>query len=123
MTWVWGTNLRELLRSVRSGELPRPSVPEVVRLARGLAHGLSHYHRRANVVHGDVSPANLIVTSATKNLVLVDFGSAWPVEQTATKESGDGFTLPYAAPNVWPATRAKISGPTYFRCRSSPMNC
>ena len=65
---------------------------------RGLAHGLSHYHRRANVVHGDVSPANLIVTSGTKNLVLVDFGSAWPVEQSATKEIGDGITLPYAAP-------------------------
>lgn len=98
MTWVWGTNLRELLRSVRSGKLARFSVPEIVRLVRGLAHGLSHYHRRANVVHGDVSPANLIVTAGTKNLVLVDFGSAWPVEQTATKESGDGFTLPYAAP-------------------------
>jgi serine/threonine protein kinase len=98
MSWVWGTNLRELLRLVRSGKLPRPSVPEIVRLARGLAHGLSHYHRRANIVHGDISPANLIVTSGTKNLVLVDFGSAWPVEKTATKESGDGITVPYAAP-------------------------
>ena len=98
MSWVWGTNLRELLRSIRSRKLPRASVPEVVRLVRGLAHGLSHYHRRANVVHGDVSPANLIVTSGTKNLVLVDFGSAWPVEVTATKEAGDGITLPYAAP-------------------------
>jgi serine/threonine protein kinase len=102
MTWVWGTNLRKLLGKMRSGELPRASVTETVRLARGLAHGLSHYHRRANVVHGDVSPGNLIVTSGTKNLVLVDFGSAWPVEQTAAKEIGDGITLPYAAPErIW----------------------
>jgi len=98
MSWIWGTNLRELMRMIRANDNPRPSVTEVVRLMRGLAHGLSHYHRRANVVHGDVSPGNLIVTSGTKNLVLVDFGSAWPVEQTATKQGGDGITLPYAAP-------------------------
>jgi serine/threonine protein kinase len=98
MSWVWGTNLRELLAQVRQGNCPRPSVTETVRLIRGLAHGLSHYHRRAQVVHGDVSPANIIVTSGTKNLVLVDFGSAWPVEQSATKEMGDGISPPYAAP-------------------------
>lgn len=98
MPWVWGTNLRELLRQIRSQTLPRPSVPEAARLLGGLAHGLSHYHRRAALVHGDVSPANLIVTSGTKYLVLVDFGSAWPVEQTKTREAGDGITLPYAAP-------------------------
>lgn len=100
MTWVWGKNLREFLQEVRQQQnrARRPSVTQVVRLARGLAHGLSHYHRRANVVHGDVSPANMIVTSGTTSLVLVDFGSAWPVERSATKEIGDGVTLPYAAP-------------------------
>lgn len=98
MSWVWGRNVRELLAEVRAGKCPRPSVTETVRLIRGLAHGLSHYHRKAQVVHGDVSPANIVVTSGTKNLVLVDFGSAWPVEISATKEAGDGITPPYAAP-------------------------
>jgi serine/threonine protein kinase len=98
MSWVWGRNLRELLAEVRASKCPRPSVTEIVRLIRGLAHGLSHYHRRAQVVHGDVGPANIVVTSGTKNLVLVDFGSAWPVEQSATKEAGDGITPPYTAP-------------------------
>jgi serine/threonine protein kinase len=98
MSWVWGQDLRELLSQVRQGKCQRPSVTETVRLCRGLAHGLSHYHRRAQVVHGDVSPANLVLTSGTTNLVLVDFGSAWPVEQSATKDFGDGFTPPYAAP-------------------------
>ncbi len=96
--WVWGTNLRDYLRAIRKKEIPRPVVPEIVRLIRGLAHGVSHYHRRANLVHGDISPANIILTSGTTHLVLIDFGSAWPVERTAEKESGDGFTNPYAAP-------------------------
>ncbi|REJ87812.1 MAG: hypothetical protein DWQ34_24525 [Planctomycetota bacterium] len=98
MSWVWGTDLRMLLRSIRSGESSRPSVPEMARLFRGLAHGLSHFHRHAALVHGDLSPANLILTSRPTQLVLIDFGSAWPVEQTATRNAGDGITFPYAAP-------------------------
>ena len=98
LEWVWGVSLKQLLRQVRTGEISRPSCRETVRLGRGLAHGLSHYHRRANLVHGDVSPANIIVTAGTKNLVLIDFGSAWPMEQSARKEAGDGFTPHYAAP-------------------------
>ena len=65
---------------------------------RGLAHGIGHYHRRMNVVHGDISPANIVITAGTKHLVLVDFGSAWPIEESAKKEPGDGVTQPYAAP-------------------------
>ena len=57
-----------------------PVAPEIIRLIRGLAHGLAHYHRRANLVHGDISPANIIITSGTKQLVLIDFGSAWPAD-------------------------------------------
>ncbi len=70
----------------------------MVRLIRGLAHGISHYHRRANLIHGDISPANIILTSGTSQLVLIDFGSMWPIEQTAEKNAGDGITNPYAAP-------------------------
>ena len=98
MGWVWGQNLGQLLREVRASKCQRPSVTETVRLIRGLAHGLGHYHRRAQGVHGDVSPANIVVTAGTKNLVLVDFGSAWPLEQSATKGPGDGMTVPYSAP-------------------------
>lgn len=97
-SWVWGTNLREYFRAVREAKTPRPSVSEVVRLMRGLAHGIGHYHRKMNLVHGDISPANIVVTAGTKHLVLVDFGSAWPVEDTAVKQAGDGVTQPYAAP-------------------------
>ena len=98
MTWICGISLRALLRDVRNGAAPRPSVPVVCRIMRGLAHGVAHYHRRINLIHGDISPANLILTPRTTRLVLVDFGSAWPIESSATKVNGDGVTLPYAAP-------------------------
>ena len=98
VAWVAGTNLHDYLDSIRSGSTPRPTASEVVRLVRGLVHGVAHYHRRTNIIHGDISPANIVLTVGTTQLVLVDFGSAWPIEGTATKPNGDGVTLPYAAP-------------------------
>lgn len=95
--WVHGVDLRNYLSAVRDGKTPRPNVREVVRLVRGLAHGLSHYHRRTNVIHGDLSPANIVITSGTSNLVLIDFGAAWPIEGAAQREQ-DAYTQPYAAP-------------------------
>lgn len=96
--WVDGSNLGSYLDAVRSNKTPRPSVSEVVRLVRGLTHGVSHYHRRSNVIHGDISPANILLTHNSKQLLLVDFGSAWPIESTSSKDAGDGVTQPYAAP-------------------------
>lgn len=97
VAWVEGSDLRFYLESVRSKKTPRPNVPEVVRLVRGLVHGISHYHRQTSIIHGDVSPANIILTSGTKQLVLIDFGAAWPQEQAAIGQQ-DELTIPYAAP-------------------------
>ncbi len=96
--WIAGNRLSDFLQQVRARQVARPSVREAVRLTRGLAHGLHHYHRKTQLIHGDVSPANLLVSQGSKQLVLVDFGSAWPAERAATEESGDGITCPYAAP-------------------------
>lgn len=98
LAWVSGTNLRDYFSAIRDGRTPAPSPRESVRLMRGMAHGLGHFHRKLNVVHGDISPANLIITQGTTQLMAVDFGSAWSVESTATKEVGDGVTSVYAAP-------------------------
>jgi serine/threonine protein kinase len=97
IAWVHGTNLRSFLSAVRDRQTPRPSVSEVVRLVRGLVHGVSHYHRRTNIIHGDISPANIVISSGTKTLVLIDFGAAWPIERAAHREH-DAYTQPYAAP-------------------------
>jgi serine/threonine protein kinase len=97
IAWVHGTNLRHYLSAVRNRKTPRPSVSEVVRLVRGLVHGVSHYHRKTNIVHGDISPANIVISAGTKNLVLIDFGAAWPIQRAAQREH-DAYTQPYAAP-------------------------
>jgi serine/threonine-protein kinase len=97
MAWIHGTDLRSYLRAIRAKNTPRPSTREVVRLVRGLVHGLAHYHRRTHIVHGDISPANIIMTSGTTHLVLIDFGAAWPVQYAANREI-DASTQPYAAP-------------------------
>ena len=98
LSWVWGISLDDFLAKIRESQIARPVAPEVVRLIRGLTHGLAHYHRRSHLIHGDVTPANILLTSNSTQLVLVDFGAAWPIQKTASKEIGDGVTLPYAAP-------------------------
>ena len=97
MAWIYGTNLRSFLRAVRAQQIARPSPREAVRLVRGLVHGLAHYHRRAQIVHGDISPANIILSSGTTQLVLIDFGAAWPIPLAAQRQI-DASTQPYAAP-------------------------
>lgn len=99
LPWVDGFNLRQVLRDIREGIKPRVSAPEAVRLVKGVAHTLAHYHGRKQFVHADVKPANLILTNRT-SLVLIDFGSAWPVERTATRSEGDGVSPSYAAPEL-----------------------
>jgi len=104
--WVWGHNLEAMLKGIRAGKTPRFSVFETVKRMRPLAHALGFYHRETNLVHGDVKPANVIVTERPHHFVLIDFGSAWPVERTTRRERGDGETLPYAAPELLDSGRA-----------------
>ncbi|MCA9039998.1 MAG: protein kinase [Planctomycetaceae bacterium] len=96
--WIEGTNLRDYLEAVRNRDTPRPTPREVVRLIRGLVHGVAHYYRRTQLVHGDISPANLILTTGTSQLIVIDFGSAWPIETGDRVETTEGITIPYAAP-------------------------
>lgn len=104
--WAWGKNLESMLKGIRAGTTPRFSVFETVKRMRPLAHALGYYHRETNLVHGDVKPANVIVTERPHHFVLIDFGSAWPVERTTRRERGDGETLPYAAPELLDSGRA-----------------
>lgn len=97
-TWVWGQSLRQFLADVRDGKCPRPSPREAVRLIARLAHGVAHLHSKANVVHGDIKPANLVLENHPTRLTLIDFGSAWPAERATKKTPGDGASAPYAAP-------------------------
>lgn len=98
-TWVEGQSLASYLRAARDGRRPWPSAYECVRLFRGFVHGLCRFHR-TGCVHGDISPENLIISEKPHTLVLIDYGSAWPMERAATRQRGDGSTPGYAAPEM-----------------------
>jgi predicted ATPase/predicted Ser/Thr protein kinase len=99
MEWVEGRTLADLLAEAGGGGLP---LPEVVHYLSQVAEALDHLHRhRPSVVHGDVKPANVIVTPDAQ-AVLVDFG-------ISHRQSADDAALPrfalagtagYAAPEV-----------------------
>ncbi len=100
LEWVVGLDLKDYLERVQNGRVARPSPNEAVRLVRGLAHGLRTLNVHANIIHGDLKPANLILTRKPSDLVMIDYGSAWLVERTALKEAGDGVSPLYAAPEL-----------------------
>src|SRR6266566_4670071 len=101
MKYVDGQPLSE---AIRAGGLP---LETTLRLGRQLASALAHAHDRG-VVHGDLKPANIIVTPQGEAKIL-DFGLARrsdPGEfdrqtlETASEQSRPGLagTLPYMAP-------------------------
>jgi len=96
--WVRGVDLKTFLDDVRSDKRPWPSPLEVIKLYRGLAHGLSQMHRHRRIVHGDIKPENLILTREPNRLVMIDFGSAWMAERATRRDPGDGESRYYPAP-------------------------
>ena len=100
LDWIPGLTLAEYLTKVESGKLPRPSPYEAVRLVRGLAHGLYHFHHKRQVIHGDINLRNLVVATPRQRLVTIDFGSAWFAPRAADRCDGDGAMRLYAAPEL-----------------------
>jgi eukaryotic-like serine/threonine-protein kinase len=98
MEFVPGATLREILAG---GPLP---AYEVLRLGAQMARGLASAHA-ANVVHRDVKPANLKITSSGE-LKILDFGiarllPAGALLDNATRTATSGGvmgTIPYMAP-------------------------
>jgi predicted Ser/Thr protein kinase len=70
MEWLEGRVLSEVIQRDRPLDLPR-----AVRLATQIAEGLEAAHR-ANVVHRDVKPQNIMVLEAGDDIKLMDFGIA-----------------------------------------------
>lgn len=97
-TWIHGENLAYRLDRARHAPSLWPTPYMAFRLFRGLAHALHQVHHKQNIVHGDIKPANLILAPAPLRLVVIDFGSAWTVEQTVNRLPGDGRTELFASP-------------------------
>src|SRR5690606_35696710 len=83
----------ETLRNrLDAGRMP---AVEALRIARGVAAGLAAAHR-AGIVHRDVTPANIFLTS-DGGIKLLDFGIAALAGESSGGSSAAG-TLPYMSP-------------------------
>ncbi|HQX50375.1 MAG TPA: serine/threonine-protein kinase [Planctomycetaceae bacterium] len=100
LTWTEGISLADYLQNLREGRRPPVEPAQAVRLVNGLAHAICHLQRHLQVAHGDIQPANVIVTSHPSRLQLIDFGSAWPIDRTTRRTEGDGHHRCYAAPEL-----------------------
>jgi predicted ATPase/tRNA A-37 threonylcarbamoyl transferase component Bud32 len=101
LDWVDGTDLDTVMRNRGDPGLP---VKEVLDYVGQVAQALDHLHEQSpRVIHGDVKPANLVVTPAG-TVVLVDFGiaqAAGAIGRAGTR----GFLAPEVAEGL-PLTRA-----------------
>ena len=100
LTWTEGISLADYLQNIREGRRPPVEPAQAVRLVNGLAHAVCHLQRHLQVAHGDMQPANVIVTSHPSRLHLIDFGSAWTIDRTRRRIDGDGQHRCYAAPET-----------------------
>ncbi|WP_433385473.1 protein kinase domain-containing protein [Actinoplanes sp. CA-142083] len=94
---------RSLRRQLAGGPLPAPSA---LRVAAGLAAGLSHLHDRG-IVHGDLRPENVLLTPDGAKWTLVDFGAARPAGRSEVREA-----ITYRAPELAGET-AQSAGDIY----------
>ena len=93
MDWVDGTDLAKLVRDRGRPGLAPSSV--LAYLAQA-AEALTHLHSQdPPVIHGDVKPANLILTRGGR-VVLVDFG----LSSSANSHRRRAGTPGYAAPEL-----------------------
>ena len=105
MDWVDGTSLDHVVAARGAPGMPLPSV---LRWASQLAAAIDHLHaHRPVIVHGDVKPANAVLTSDDR-VVLVDFGIA--TNGAVTKSGTVGYTAPEVLDGQPPTPAADIYG-------------
>jgi len=100
LTWVEGISLAEYFDHLRHARRPPVDPGQAVRLVRGLANGVCRLHTELRICHGDIQPANVVLTSHPSRLTLIDFGSAWTYESAVGRDKGDGVHPNYSAPEV-----------------------
>ena len=102
MDWVDGVDLGRVLRTRGRPGLAPSSV--VAWLAEA-ADALTHLHTQEHpVIHGDVKPANLVLTRGG-HIVLVDFGLSTAARTTELRLGTTGFAAPELVTGA-PASRA-----------------
>jgi len=88
----------------------RVAWPEATRIAAAIADALAHAHARL-IVHRDVKPANIIMLTAERTPVLVDFGLALDEANAGGRQKGVISGTPwYMSPEQVGGTAHRIDG-------------
>jgi hypothetical protein len=96
MEWIEGQSLRSLLQT--QGTLP---LEQVYILFKEISEGLAYAHRQ-NVLHLDLKPENIMVSSSQTSAKIVDFGLAQVLgNQSQLQLSNRAGTFDYMAPEVY----------------------
>ena len=117
LDWVSGEDLRARLRRDGSPGLPYPVVVEAL---ADVAAALDHLHgHQPPVVHGDVKPANIVVSEKPGEpplAVLVDFGLARPMSDRGSTAATDAYASPelYSGSPATPASDIYALAATAF---------
>ena len=108
MEFVDGPSCADLLRDQK-----RLEIAQAVWIARDACHGLDYAHR-AGVVHRDVKPGNLLLSSESGATKLADFGIAKAAEQTRITQVGSVLgTAAYLSPEQAHGEEAGPRSDTY----------
>jgi serine/threonine-protein kinase len=103
MEFVEGPSCADLIR-----EQSQLDVDDAVRYVSDACHGLDYAHR-AGVIHRDVKPGNLLISSEAGTLKLADFGIAKAAEHTRITQVGSVLgTAAYLSPEQ---ARGEEAGP------------
>src|SRR3712207_4458372 len=103
MEFVEGPSCADLIRDQKTLD-----IDEAVRYVIDACHGLDYAHR-AGVIHRDVKPGNLLISSEAGTVKLADFGIAKAAEQTRITQVGSVLgTAAYLSPEQ---ARGEEAGP------------
>lgn len=91
-----GKTLREHLQSTKV-----ISPYKAVVLNNQLVSQVCNFMRTTGVIHGDISPDNLIVGRDLTRLNLIDFGSSFRYVESQKRSAGDGYKPIYRAPELF----------------------